>query len=70
MERQFSRGALLGPVKENVYEITYHPRPQLEERILHVLNPTFTNQYYLVRGEIGAGRCVDTRINMLALIWW
>lgn len=52
----YETGNILPPLAENHYEITFCHRPGLEERLKQILNTKFTNEYYLINGEVGTGK--------------
>lgn len=56
MMATFSRGNILPPMAENAFETVYFPRLALEQSLRRVLQPTFTNEYYLINGDIGTGK--------------
>ncbi len=56
MMERFDQGHILPPLDDNKHEPQYYHRPVLEQRLKHVMNPTFANEYYLVKGEVGTGK--------------
>ena len=56
MIEQFSTGNILTPCRHNDNETQYMSRPQVEEKLRYILGPEFTNEYYLVKGEVGSGK--------------
>jgi hypothetical protein len=52
----YSSGNILAPLAENNYEIAYCPRGRIEGYLNYALSCTFTNQHYLVIGEVGCGK--------------
>ena len=56
IEEAFARGSLLPPLADNQYEVTYFRREDLEPSIRKMLSPTFSNEYYLVSGQVGCGK--------------
>ena len=56
MIKAYSEGNILSPFKENHHETAYFPRPGIERRVQAVLEPSFSNSYYLITGEIGSGK--------------
>lgn len=56
MVEKYQRGSILPPFKQNHFEIKYVDRPGEEAKLKEVLKPEFTNQYYLVNGEVGCGK--------------
>ena len=56
MEDTYRRGNILPPLDDNVNEVCYFSRPDTEADLRHILAPTFTNEYYLIQGEIGTGK--------------
>ena len=56
IEEAFSRGNLLPPLADNQNEIAYFHRPTIEAQVRHLLRPSFSNEYYLINGEVGTGK--------------
>ena len=56
MMEAYARGQILPPLSENSFEVVYHNRPELETNMRRLLEPIFSNEYYLVEGEVGAGK--------------
>ena len=56
MMEHYSRGSILPPLDRNKYETIYFHREGLEGRLKEVLEPTFSNEYYLIKGEVGTGK--------------
>lgn len=52
----YSTGNILAPLAENHYEISYFHRHDLEKTLEDVLNTNFSNEYYLINGEVGTGK--------------
>jgi|SRR6218665_122456 len=52
----YSTGNILPPLAENQYEISYFQRDDLEKTLENVLNTKFSNEYYLINGEVGTGK--------------
>ena len=47
---------MLPPLADNKNEVHYFPRRATEEGLRQILSPTFSNEYYLIHGEIGTGK--------------
>lgn len=56
MVEVFASGNILPPMDDDGFQVQYFPRPELEQRIKAVLSPTFSNDYYLIKGEVGTGK--------------
>ncbi|KAK2156979.1 hypothetical protein LSH36_201g03035 [Paralvinella palmiformis] len=56
MQETFARGNILAPLAENEHEIRYCNRWDVEAKLDTVLASRFTNEYYLVSGEVGSGK--------------
>lgn len=56
MVNTFSTGNILAPMDDVLFEVEYFPRRDLEERVRNVLLPTFSNDYFLIKGEVGTGK--------------
>ena len=56
MTSVYCQGNILCPFDEPNCENDFHPRPALQDTIKRTLAPTFTSEYYLVRGEVGSGK--------------
>lgn len=52
----YSTGNILPPLAENHYEISFFPRHDLEKSLEDFLNTQFSNEYYLINGEVGTGK--------------
>ena len=56
MINTFSTGNILSPLDDPMYEVEYQPRLEVENRVKSILSPTFSNDYYLIKGEVGTGK--------------
>lgn len=49
-------GNILPPLAENEYELAYFHRIQEENKLKRMFHSDFTNEYYLINGDVGAGK--------------
>jgi len=56
MMSTFAKGNILAPLDDVLYEVQYFPRKEYEHRLRNILSPTFSNDYYLIKGEVGTGK--------------
>lgn len=52
----FSSGNILPPFAENHYEISFFRRKEFEILLRQILGNSFSNEYYLINGEVGTGK--------------
>lgn len=53
---KYATGNILPPMAEHTYETVYFPRPKLEQTLRRILQSTFSNEYYLISGDVGTGK--------------
>lgn len=53
---KFDKGCVLAPLKENDFEFVYYSRKKEEAVLRKILSPEFSNEYYIVNGEVGVGK--------------
>ncbi|ESN91777.1 hypothetical protein HELRODRAFT_165853 [Helobdella robusta] len=56
MVNTYKCGNILPPLAENNFEVAYFSRPTEEKTISSILNNDFSNEYYLINGEVGVGK--------------
>ena len=56
MEKTYKSGSLSCPFRDHTQETSYFRRPKLENKMRAMLEPRNTNEYYIVRGEVGSGK--------------
>ena len=56
MGHAFASGCILPPLSENPYQTPYFKRQKEEAKIRKALAPGFSNEYYLIYGEVGTGK--------------
>lgn len=56
MTEVYSSGNILAPFAENPYEISYLHRSGIEKNLSNMLSNKFSNEFYLVNGEVGCGK--------------
>jgi len=56
MMHVYARGNVLPPMADNLYEISFFPRPEEEKLLCTAINNKFANEYFVVNGEVGVGK--------------
>ena len=56
MEKTYKSGSLSCPFLDHSQETSYFRRPKLEDKVRAMLEPRNTNEYYIMRGEVGSGK--------------
>lgn len=56
MMTKYASGNILPPMAETTYETVYHQRPELEKTLHRIFDATFSNEYYLISGDVGTGK--------------
>ncbi|ESO01245.1 hypothetical protein HELRODRAFT_174791 [Helobdella robusta] len=52
----YRTGNILPPFTENDFETEFQSRPAVESQLVAVLNNKFSNEYYIINGEVGVGK--------------